>query len=163
MVMVKVGDIGKNSDGRSDPWQTILLWTNNMGKWSVAQSDILTLLVKPPPPEPQGGPCIYYQNKRGEPCTLHQLLQNVNFEGVSPLNLALTHLPLLRRSASHNYIHPDILWPTDRKWNQAGHVYRWQTHTGWDWASGTPTHPDPWARPLTPPWYHVLLGSHRFP
>ena len=38
-----------NSDGLSDSGQTILLWTNNMGRWSVAQSDSPSLLVKQPP------------------------------------------------------------------------------------------------------------------
>ena len=37
-----------NSDGRSDQWRTILLWTNNMGQWSVTRSDSPSLLVKHP-------------------------------------------------------------------------------------------------------------------
>ena len=40
-----------NSDGLADSGRTILLSTNNMGRWSVAQSDgpMLLLLVKQPP------------------------------------------------------------------------------------------------------------------
>ena len=39
-----------NSDGPSDRSRTILLWTNNIGGWSVAQSGSPSLLVKQPPP-----------------------------------------------------------------------------------------------------------------
>ena len=34
---------------RSTGWRTILLWTNSPGRWSIAQSDGPSLLVKQPP------------------------------------------------------------------------------------------------------------------
>ena len=37
-----------NSDGPSDRWLTILLWTDNVGRWSIFQSDGPSLLVKLP-------------------------------------------------------------------------------------------------------------------
>ena len=51
IVLVKQAPGGcfSNSDGLSDRGQTILLWTNNMGRWSVARSDGPSLLVKQPP------------------------------------------------------------------------------------------------------------------